>query len=105
MPTKPVLIEQYCEVIAVQTGGLFSYKVNIDVDFGSEMKKQKDNRIKDMADGFKTFNTIVDALNYMGRQGWTMVTVFATSTKGSTDNPTYLFKKLFTVGELVENKK
>ena len=102
LPAKPILIEQYCEVIASQTGGLFSYKVNIDVDFGSEMKKEKDNRIKDTANGFKTFNTIVDALNYMGKQGWMIVTVFENGTKG---NNTYLLKKLFVASELPENKK
>ena len=65
-------VEQYCEVLA--TGKLFSNKVTIDHDFGQSRKFWSDNRIKDETGKLKNFNSVIDAMNYMGAQGWTLVT-------------------------------
>ncbi len=65
-------VERYCMVSA--TGKMFSQKVTIQIDFGEEQNIWKDNRVKDELTGkVKTFNTVVDALNYMGSQGWKYV--------------------------------
>lgn len=105
MNKKTIMAEQYCQVMAVSTGGLFEvFKVNIDVDYGEAVNKRKDMRVKDSSDVFRTFNTIVDALNYMGRHGWSLVNAFSTNTKGNTDNITYLFKKIVAVSELKGEK-
>ena len=58
-------VEQYCRLVAINK--LFSNKVNIDVDFGDERKFFSDNRLRDEETGrLKKFNTVVDALNYLG---------------------------------------
>lgn len=65
-------VERYCMVSAI--GKLISQKVTISVDFGETLNMWKDNRIKDEMTGkVKNFNTVVDALNYMGSQGWKYV--------------------------------
>ena len=65
-------VEQYCEVVA--TGRLLSNKVTIEVDFGEFSKLWSDQRIKDESGKVKKFNSLVDALNYMGSQNWKLTT-------------------------------
>src|SRR5690606_12514007 len=67
-------IEQYCQVIA--TPRLLSNKVTIDIDFGEDKSIWKDTRLKTEAGKIKKFNTIIDALNYMGRDGWLFVNAY-----------------------------
>lgn len=64
-------IEQYCEVVA--TAKMFSNKVTIDIDFGETRRFWSDNRIKDETGKLKKFNSVIDAMNYMGSQGWKLV--------------------------------
>ena len=86
-------VEQYCRLIAFNK--LLSSKVNIDVDFGDERKFFRDNRLRDEESGkLKKFNTVTDALNYMGSQGWTLVNAFPVL-DGSNNTYHYYFKKLF----------
>jgi hypothetical protein len=63
-------MEQYCEMTAMNK--LFSRKVTIDIDYGEERKlfSFKDTRVKDDLGKVKSFNSVVDALNFMGRSGW-----------------------------------
>lgn len=84
------MVEQYCRVIV--TGRPLSTKVSIDVDFGEERKFfQGDTRLRDALTGkVKKFSSIVDALNYMGAQGWALVTAFQT---GDSLIYHYYFKK------------
>lgn len=58
-------IEQYCKVIAKPK--LFSNKVTINSDFGEEKSFLGDTRLKTGGSKIRNFNTIIDALNYMGR--------------------------------------
>jgi hypothetical protein len=91
-------IEQYCRLEA--TGRLFSSKVTIDVDFGEGRKLFSDYRLRDEESGkLKKFNSVTDALNYMGSQGWTLVNAFPVN---STSNSVYhyYFKKLFPKDQL-----
>lgn len=67
-------IEQYCDVIA--TPRLLSNKVTISIDYGEEKSFWKDTRLKDDEGKLKKFNTVVDALNYMGKDGWMFVNAF-----------------------------
>lgn len=77
--------EQYCMIIA--TAKLFSSKVNITVDFGQETKlfSFKDQRLKDAEGQVITFNSVIDALNYMSSQGWYFVNAYALS-EGTSGN-------------------
>ncbi|VBB48593.1 conserved exported hypothetical protein [uncultured Paludibacter sp.] len=84
---------QYCEIIG--TSGFLTTKVKINVDYGQETSfwnqaaKQKvlDENGKEIK-----FNSMVDALNYMGTQGWEFVQAFAV-TMGNTNVYHFLMKR------------
>ena len=85
-------IEQYCQVIA--TPRFLSNKVTIDIDFGEEKSYWNDTRLRNYDGKLKKFNTIIDALNFMGREGWTFINAYPVTT-GTTIIYHYAFKKLF----------
>jgi len=86
-------VEQYCRLVAFNK--LLSNKVNIDVDFGQERKFFSDNRLRDEETGkVKKFNTVTDALNYLGSQGWMLVNAYPVI-EGSSYYYYFYFKKLF----------
>ncbi|MGH2553630.1 MAG: hypothetical protein ACRDEB_07930 [Chitinophagaceae bacterium] len=86
-------VEQYCRLVAYNK--LLSSKVNIDVDFGQERKFFSDNRLRDEESGkLKKFNSVTDALNYLGSQGWTLVNAYPVI-EGSSSYLYFYFKKLF----------
>ncbi len=85
-------VEQYCQVIA--TPRLLSNKVTIDIDFGEEKSFWRDTRLKTDAGKIKKFNTIIDAINYMGREGWTFINAFPVR-MGETEIYHFAFKKQF----------
>jgi hypothetical protein len=97
------MVEQYCRLES--TGRLFSNKVTIEVDFGDSRRVFGDYRLRDEETGkLKKFNSITDALNYMGSQGWSLVNAFPVMTGGASSSVSsyhYYFKKLFKK-ELVE---
>lgn len=67
-------IEQYCQVIA--TPRLLSNKVTIDLDFGEQKSFWRDDRLKTYDGKLKKFNTIIDALNFMGKEGWVFINAY-----------------------------
>ena len=85
-------IEQYCQVIA--TPRLLSNKVTIDIDFGEEKSIWRDTRLKTDAGNLKKFNTIIDAMNYMGMAGWIFINAFPVR-MGETEIYHFAFKKQF----------
>jgi hypothetical protein len=73
--TTPDTQYVYCEVVGTEK--FLSTKVNIVVDFGDRLKWFADNRMKDEKTGKPiVFNSMVDALNYMGRQGWVLAQAY-----------------------------
>jgi hypothetical protein len=70
----------YCEMVGVQK--MLSTKVNIVIDFGEERSLWKGNTaIIDEATGkAQTFNSMVDALNYMGEKGWELAQAYVVTT-------------------------
>lgn len=86
-------VEQYAEVVA--TPRLLSNKVTIDIDYGEERSIWKDNRLKDEEGKLKKFNTTIDALNFMGKSGWTLVNAFPVLTGTNSQVYHYVFKKSF----------
>jgi hypothetical protein len=65
----------YCEILG--TGSLFSTKVKIDIDYGQEVGFwNQDRRLKDENGKSVKFNSMVDALNYMGTLGWEFVQAY-----------------------------
>ncbi|RYZ49033.1 MAG: hypothetical protein EOO14_21255 [Chitinophagaceae bacterium] len=101
--TNAQKLEQYCEMTAQNK--LFSRKVTIDVDYGEERKwvSFKDNRLKDEMGKVKSFNSTVDALNFMGRAGWKLVNAFLV-TESSTSVYHYVLKREFDKSELAEDQ-
>ncbi len=97
LPTKAqqdsTKVEQYCQVLA--TGRLLSSKVTIDIDYGEERSIWKDNRLKNDEGRLKKFNTVIDALNYLGKNGWKLVNAFPVSTGNGPMFYHYVFKKDF----------
>ena len=90
-------VEQYCQVIA--TPRLLSNKVTIDIDYGDEKSIWRDTRLKTEAGTLKKFNTVIDALNYMGKDGWIFINAFP-SQNGNEQIYHYVFKKLFSKSEI-----
>jgi extradiol dioxygenase family protein len=65
----------YCELVG--TSRLLSTKITITVDFGEHMNVWRDNRMKDEQTGrVKVFNSMIDALNLMGDDGWEFVQAY-----------------------------
>ena len=92
-------IEQYCEVVA--TPRLLSNKVTIDINYGEEKSIWKDTRLKTDEGKLKKFNTVIDALNYMGKDGWIFINAFPVI-NGTTQVYHYAFKKLFLKSEIAD---
>ncbi|SRR5258706_14395459 len=92
-------VEQYCEVIA--TPRFLSNKVTLEINYGEEKSFWRDNRLKSDEGKIKKFNSVVDALNYMGKDGWTFVNAFPVNI-GTTQVYHYGFKKVFLKSEITE---
>lgn len=90
-------VEQYCQVIA--TPRLLSNKVTIDIDYGEEKSFWRDTRLKTDGGKLKKFNTVIDAINYMGREGWIFINAYPVR-MGQTEIYHFAFKKLFLKSEL-----
>ena len=92
-------VEQYCEVVA--TAKFMSRKVTIDIDYGEFKSMWKDNRIKDDEGKAKAFNSVIDAINYLGKAGWKLVNAFPVTEGNSGSVYHYVFKKEFDLSETV----
>ena len=90
-------VEQYCQVIA--TPRLLSNKVTIDVDFGEEKSFWGDTRLRTESGKLKKFETIIDAMNYMGKAGWIFINAFPVRI-GDTEVYHFAFKKQFSRNNL-----
>lgn len=58
----------YCELVGTQM--LLSKKTTVQVDFGQETKLFSLNSLVDSEGKVIAFNSMVDAMNYMGERGW-----------------------------------
>ena len=90
-------VEQYCQIIA--TPRLLSNKVTIDIDYGDEKSFWHDTRLKTDAGKLKKFNTVIDAINFMGREGWIFMNAYPVR-RGETEIYHLAFKKQFLKSEL-----
>jgi len=82
----------YCLLVGTQK--FLSTQVTVSVDYGQQTNfwKQNDNRIKDETGSVQSFNSMMDALNYMGSQGWEFEQAYAI-TMGQQNVYHYLLKK------------
>jgi len=95
-------VEQYSEIIA--TPRLLSNKVTIAIDYGEERSIWRDNRLKEDDGRLKKFNTTIDALNYMGREGWTLVNAFPVFVGANSQVYHYVFRKSFPRSEVNQDR-
>ena len=73
----------YCEILGKQQ--FLSKKVQVQVDFGQKTNLFADNPLVDEKGNVIEFNSMVDALNYMGTMGWEFEQAYAvTAVWGST---------------------
>lgn len=64
----------YCDIESRHYLAAFSERVSISVDFG---ESQKDNtRFMDSGGNTVVFKSIVDALNFMSKKGWSLVNTY-----------------------------
>lgn len=92
-------VEQYCQLLA--WGKLFSNKVSVTVDFGQQRAffSSKNTMILNDEDKPRKFNSVMDALNYMGMRGWILVNAFP-MTIGDRNVYHYVMKKTASKVEL-----
>lgn len=94
---KPVLIEQYCELTS--NPRLVTSNPNIWLNFGSKVLQQK---FKPLSDSVHKMSQPVEALNFMARNGWTLVKYYIEEEGASSSSfyRIYLLKKKFQLKEL-----
>jgi len=95
--TDTTKVEQYCQLI--MTPRLLSNKVTIDIDYGDVKSFWRDSRLRSDAVTLKKFNTIIDALNYMGKAGWIFINAYPVKL-AETEIYHFAFKKQFYKSEL-----
>jgi len=72
----------YCELVGIDNRKLFSFKQNLNVlvDYGDSENEFESGYIVDEKNGkAKTFSSMVQAMNYMGQNGWEFVQAYTIS--------------------------
>jgi len=96
--------EEYCMILATQK--FLSTKVKISVDFGQQVSFWKNTvraqTLKDENGKAISFNSVIDALNYMSSKGWEFVNAYVITV----DNENvlhYVMKRQLTEADKKEN--
>jgi len=90
VPLNEIEVE-YIQIVG--TSKLFNNQVTIQIDFGQENKVFSDNtRIKDENGKPVSFNSMIDALNFMSHNGYDFVEAYAL-TIGNQNVYHYLLRK------------
>ena len=74
--------ELYCQLVGTESG-FFSTKVTIEVDMGQNQtwfERWGGNPLKDEDGSIIKFNSMVDALNHMSKDGWLFINAYAITT-------------------------
>ena len=64
----------YCQIVGTQK--MLSSKVTITIDFGQVRKFVSDQRLRNNKGEVVVFNSMVDAMNWMGARGWEFVQAY-----------------------------
>lgn len=81
----------YCEIISYMRN-IFSDKTTVELDFGQASNWwSNDRQLVDENGRTITFNSILDAANYMAARGWVFEQQYSVQTfsKGDSSSPTY----------------
>lgn len=90
----------YCQILGTQK--IMSNKVTITLDFGQLSKIWSDQRLRDEDGNVIVFNSMVDAMNWMGARGWEFVQAYVI-TVGGQNVYHWLLKK--SINKLSEKEK
>lgn len=80
----------YCEIVGTQK--MLSNKVTVNIDFGQVKRFASDQRLRDDKGEVIVFNSMVDAMNWMGARGWEFVQAYVL-TAGNQNVYHWLLKK------------
>ena len=67
----------YAEILGYSK--FFSTKISVTIDFGQNTTLFEDTRLRDENGKVINFNSMVDAMNWMGAQGWEFVQAYTAS--------------------------
>ena len=81
----------YCELVSYYAG-LFSSKINVDIDFGQQTDFWESDKglVNEYGDAIK-FNSMLDALNYMGERGWVLVEEYYNQPHDKDESPKHYY--------------
>ena len=83
----------YCQIVGYDMG-MFKKKVVILVDYGQKVTLGEASTIEDLATNKPViFNSMVDALNFMDKNGWEYIDSYAVSMANSGSVYHYLLKR------------
>jgi len=68
--TEELAHRVYCELVGTEKLSLTKTKVKVEVDFGQVRKNLYNNTIVDENGKVLEFNSMIDAMNFMGERGW-----------------------------------
>jgi len=91
VPIKDIDVD-YIQIVG--TSKLMSNKVTVEIDFGQENKywSAKDTQVKDENGKLVVFNSMIDALNFLSKNGYEFVNAYAI-TIGNQNVYHYMLKK------------
>ena len=84
---------KYCSIVGYNTF-LFGKKIIVSIDYGQKYQFWKSQEISDSNNKPVIFNSVIDALNFMEKNGWQYInTAEYTYTYGNSNASQFLFKK------------
>lgn len=83
---------KYCQLI---NAGSYLLETNIiiTIDYGQKRKRFDTQKIEDKNKKTKKFNSIIDALNFMDKNGWEYLNSYPITDSSGTSDYIYLLKK------------
>lgn len=97
----------YCEIMGTQKG-LFSRKVTVTIDFGQKVsfwKAASDSKIVDENGNDIVFNSMVDAMNFLGHCGWNFQQAYVVTVGESNVYHWLLYKDIINESEITKGFK
>jgi len=101
--------EEYCMISAIKKKRWFRCrpKIMIHIDFGQKLSFWRStkytHRLRDEKGRIITFNSIIDALNYMSSLGWEFVNAYVMATKKEKAYH-YIMKRVLTEADKNSNE-
>jgi len=83
----------YCDMVGYAKLLSLTGKVKVAIDYGEAKGVFTDQRIKDESGKVQSFNSMIDAMNYMAAQGWEIDQCYIVKTEGEMQTHWILKKK------------